>query len=126
MPRKKTTATRLNQPHSRVPRRPLEIDASVDQFLSIVCDTSRRHILELLAEPNEKDSSVPNEQRSGEIAKALGLSNAATSEHLHQLADFHLVITRKHGTAVYYRLSNHLLIQAFFDFLQALERHYQQ
>lgn len=126
MPRKKTTATRLNQPHSRVPRRPLEIDASVDQFLSIVCDTSRRHILELLAEPNEKDLSVPNEQRSGEIAKALGLSNATTSEHLHQLADFHLVITRKHGTAVYYRLSNHLLIQAFFDFLQALERHYQQ
>lgn len=126
MPRKKTAATRLNQPHSRVPRRPLEIDASVDQFLSIVCDTSRRHILELLAEPNEKDPSVPNEQRSGEIAKALGLSNAATSEHLHQLASFHLVITRKQGTAVYYRLSNHLLIQAFFDFLQALDRHYQQ
>ncbi len=126
MPRKKTTATRLNQPHFLVPRRPLEIDASVDQFLSIVCDTSRRHILELLAEPNTKDPSVLNEQRSGEIAKALGLSNAATSEHLHQLADFHLVITRKQGTAVYYRLSNHLLIQAFFDFLRALDRHYQQ
>ena len=126
MPRKKTATTRLNQPHFRVPRRPLEIDASVDQFLSIVCDTSRRHILELLAESNEKDPSVPNEQRSGEIAKALGLSNAATSEHLHHLADLHLVLTRKQGTAVYYRLSNHLLIQAFFDFLLVLDRHYQK
>lgn len=126
MPRKKTAAARLNLSHSSIPRRPPELDAFVDQFLSTVCDTSRRYILELLAEPNGKDPSVPYERRSGEIAEALGLSNATTSEHLHQLANLHLVTTRKEGTAVYYRLSNHMLVQAFQDLLRALDRHYQK
>ena len=126
MPRKKKTALRSNQPHSSIPRRPPELDAYVDQFLSTVCDTSRRYILELLAEPNRKDPSVPYERRSGEIAEELGLSSATTSEHLHQLADLHLVTMRKQGTAVYYRLSNHMLVQAFQDLLQALDRHYQE
>ena len=124
MPRKKTATNRLNQPRSRILRRPPELDAFVDQFLTTVCDTRRRYILELLAEPNEKDPSVPNERRSGEIAEALGLSSAPTSEHLRQLADLHLVMTRKQGTAVYYRLSNHMLVQAFLDLLRALDRQY--
>ena len=126
MPRKKKAALRLNQPRSRIPRRPPELDAFVDQFLSTVCDTSRRYILELLAEPNGKDPSVPYERRSGEIAEVLGLSSATTSEHLRLLADLHLVTTRKQGTAVYYRLSNHLLVQAFLDLLRVLDRQYQK
>lgn len=126
MPRKKTSATRLNHSHSGIPRRPPELDGFVDQFLSTVCDTSRRYILELLAEPNEKDPSLLYERRSGEIAEALGLSSATTSEHLHQLADLHLVSTRKQGTAVYYRLSNHILVQAFLDLLRVLDGQYQK
>jgi DNA-binding transcriptional ArsR family regulator len=98
----------------------------MDLFLSTVCDTSRRYILELLAQSNENDPSVPYERRSGEIAEELGLSSATISEHLHQLADLHLVTTRKQGTAVYYRLSNHILVRAFLDLLQTLERHYQE
>ena len=126
MPRKKTATARLNQPHSSIPRRPPELDAFVDLFLSTVCDTSRRYILELLAEPNGKDPSVPYERRSGEIAEELGLSSPTTSGHLRQLADLHLVTTRKQGTAVYYRLSNHLLVQAFLDLLRVLDRQYQK
>ena len=126
MPWKKTAATRLNHPHSSIPRRSPERDAFVDQFLSTVCNTSRRAILELLAEPNQKDPSVLHERRSGEIAEILGLSSATTSEHLHQLADLHLVTARKQGTAVYYRLSDHLLVQAFQDLLAALDRQYQK
>src|SRR5437870_1676838 len=78
MPQKKKATSRLNQPRSRIPRRPPGLDAFVDQFLSTVCDTSRRYILELLAEPNEKDPSAPYERRSGEIAEELGLSSATT------------------------------------------------
>lgn len=126
MPRKKTAAARLSQPHSSIPRRSPELDAFVDQFLSTVCDTSRRYILELLAEPNENDPSVPYERRSGEIAEELGLSSATTSEHLRQLADLHLVTNRKQGTAVYYQLSNHTPVQAFLDLLRALDDHYQK
>ena len=125
MSRKKKAAERLSQSHSRIPRRPPELDAFVDQFLFTVCDTSRRYILELLAEPNETDPSLPYERRSGEIAEELGLSSATASEHLRQLADLHLVSSRKEGTAVYYRLSNHTLVQAFQDLLRALDNHYQ-
>ena len=126
MPRKKSAAARLNQSQSRIPRRPPELDAFVDRFLFTACDTSRRYILELLAEPNEIDASVPYERRSGEIAEELGLSSATTSEHLRHLADLHLVSARKDGTAVYYRLSNHTLVQAFQDLLHALDHHYQE
>jgi DNA-binding transcriptional ArsR family regulator len=121
MPRKKTADERSKQPDSRVPRRPPEQDAFVDYFLFTVCDTSRRHILELLAEPNQQDPLKPNELRSGEIAEALGLSGATTSEHLRQLANLGLVSTRKQGTAVYYRLSDHRLVQAFLELLNALD-----
>ena len=125
MPRKKTATARSSQSHSRIPRRPPELDAFVDLFLSTACDTSRRYILELLAEPNEADPSLPYERRSGEIAGELGLSSATTSEHLRQLAALHLVSFRKEGTAVYYRLSNHMLVRAFQDLLRALDNHYQ-
>lgn len=126
MSRKKTAAARLNHPHASTPRRSPEQDAFVDYFLSTVCDTSRRSILELLAEPNDKDPSALYERRSGEIAQELGLSNATISEHLHQLADLNLVTTRKQGTAVYYRLSNYLLVQAFLDLLGILDRQYEK
>jgi DNA-binding transcriptional ArsR family regulator len=126
MPQKKMAATRLNQLHSSISHRPPELDAFVDRFLSTVCNTSRRYILELLAEPNEQNPSALNERRSGEIAEALGLSSATTSEHLRQLANLHLVTTRKQGTAVYYRLSNDQLVQAFLDLLRALDSHYQK
>jgi DNA-binding transcriptional ArsR family regulator len=126
MPRRKVAAERRIHSQSRIPRRSPELDEFVDQFLTTVCDTSRRYILELLAEPNEQDPSAPYERRSGEIAEELGLSNATTSEHLRLLAKLHLVATRKQGTAVYYRLANHILVQAFQDPLQALDRHFQQ
>jgi DNA-binding transcriptional ArsR family regulator len=102
------------------------VDAFMDQFLCTVCDPSRRYIVELLAEPNDEDPSVPTERRSGEIAEELGLSTATTSEHLRQLAELHLVTTRKQGTAVYYRLANHTLVHAFLDLLHALDRHYRE
>src|SRR3989442_5030638 len=66
-------------------RRPPEIDQFVDHFLALMCDRSRRQILELLAvPPNNEDSTLP-ERRSTDIAKELGLSPATTSGHLKQL-----------------------------------------
>lgn len=126
MPRKKTATTRRSQATSRFPRRPLEVDVFMDQFLTLVCNTSRRYILELLAQPDEEHSDDPYERRSGEIAEELGLSTATTSEHLHLLANANLIVARKQGTAVYYRLANHTLVQAFQTLLQALDDHYRQ
>lgn len=115
-------------PDSQMPRRPSEIDAFVDHFLSVVCDTSRRYILELLAIPDDTHPTDQNaplpERRSGDIAKAIGLSAATTSEHLRLLAHIGLVTSRREGNIVYYQLRNHSLMQAFQDLLMALDTDY--
>ncbi len=116
-----------NTPKS--PRRPPEIDKYVDDFLATVCDTSRRYILELLAVPNPDqhigngNSELP-EWRSGDIARAIGLSAATTSEHLRQLLESGVVTSRREGNVVYYSLRNHILVQAFQDLLLALDTDY--
>jgi DNA-binding transcriptional ArsR family regulator len=107
-----------------VPRRPQEIDQYVDKFLSIVCDTRRRYILELLSLPGKDGSTMLPEKRSGDIAKAIGLSPATTSEHLRQLASIGLVDSRRDGNIVYYRLCNQQLVKAFHDLLLALDEDY--
>ena len=114
-------------PRRETPRRPPEIDRYVDTFLSIVCDTKRRYILELLAMPGEKDThQLPEmpEVRSGDIAKAIGLSAATTSEHLRQLVQIGLITSRRAGNTVYYRLCNHELVEAFDKLLLALDKAY--
>ena len=108
----------------RAPQRPPEVDKYVDTFLSTTCDTSRRYILELLACPENEDESNMPEMRSGEIAKAIGLAAATTSEHLRQLVEVGLVTSRRDGNVVYYRLRNHKLVQAFHDLLEALDHDY--
>ena len=109
---------------NKIPRRPPEIDAFVDHFLSTVCDTSRRYILELLSIPEKGDDPALPEKRSGDIARAIGLSAATTSEHLRHLARTGLVTSRREGNTVYYSLRNHSLVKAFQDLLDALDKDY--
>jgi DNA-binding transcriptional ArsR family regulator len=110
------------------PRRAPEIDAYINEFLSAVCDDSRRYILELLAAPTEEDlRSLPDslpEMRSGDIARTIGLSPATTSEHLRHLTRCGLVTPRRVGNTVYYRLRNYHLVRAFHDLLDALNTDY--
>lgn len=102
-----------------------EIDQFVDHFLSLMCDRSRRQILELLAVPvDAQEGAKPSqmERRSTDIARELGLSPATTSEHLHQLCDAKLIAARRDRNAVYYRLSNEMLVRAFRDLVKALNK----
>jgi DNA-binding transcriptional ArsR family regulator len=115
--------TPSSRPHLH--RRPLQVDRFINQFLDAACDDSRRAILELLVPPMGQDSPDGYELRAGEIAQQLGLAQSTTSEHLHQLLNLHLVSARREGTVIYYRLSNHNLVQAFHELLRALETHYQ-
>ena len=103
------------------PRSP-EVDQFVDHFLSLMCDHSRRQILELLAVPSDDGKGAPLERRSTDIAKELGLSPATTSGHLKQLAKARLVESRREGNVIYYRLCNHMLVRAFQDLIMALDR----
>jgi DNA-binding transcriptional ArsR family regulator len=113
-------------PEKVVPRRPIEVDKYVDVFLSAVCDTSRRYILELLTIPDEDDEVEMPERRSGDIARAIGLSAATTSEHLRQLAKIGIVKSRKDRNVVYYRLRDRDVVKAFQDLLTALDSDYAQ
>jgi DNA-binding transcriptional ArsR family regulator len=101
-------------------RRSPDIDVFVDHFLSLMCDRSRRQILQLLAVPSDTPG-FPLERRSTDIAKELGLSPATTSGHLRQLADARLIASRREGNVVYYRLGNHMLVRAFQDLIAALD-----
>jgi DNA-binding transcriptional ArsR family regulator len=102
-----------------------EIDQFVDHFLSLMCDRSRRQILELLACPVDGQEGVkPSymERRSTDIARELGLSPATTSEHLRQLSEAKLIASRRAGNAIYYRLANEMLVRAFRDLVLALNK----
>ena len=122
--------TSQQEAQSQLPRRPPEVDQYIDRFLTVVCDTSRRYILEMLALPEtavpgtQAEPVAPIERSSGEIARTLGLSASTTSEHLRQLAAAGLVLSRREGHTIYYRLSNHLLIHAFRELLLALDQAY--
>src|SRR5947209_4554767 len=102
-----------------------EINQFVDHFLSLMCDRSRRQILELLACPVDGQEGVkPSlmERRSTDIARELGLSPATTSEHLRQLSEAKLIAFRRAGNTVYYRLANEMLVRAFRDLVLALNK----
>jgi len=115
------TSQEASNSNEKPPHRPPEVDKFVDNFLSLACDTSRRYILELLAVADENDNTVLPERRSGDIARAIGLSAATTSEHLRQLADAGLITSRREGNTVYYQLRNQHLVRAFQDLLFALD-----
>jgi len=119
-----TNGKNASSTRARFQTRHPRVNHFIDQFLDAACDTSRRSILELLIPPDGHDSPEAYELRAGEIAGLLGLAPSTTSEHLHHLLNLHLVSARREGTAIYYRLSNHHLVQAFHELLKALETHY--
>jgi len=89
-----------------------------------MCDHSRRQILELLALPHGAETTSIVELRSGDIAKKLGLSPATVSGHLRQLSNAGLLVSRREGNIIYYRVSNYLLVRAFQELLMALHKEY--
>lgn len=107
-------------PQDESQRRQPEFDRFVDDFLATMCETTRRLILELLAQPTQDEPGLAREQRSTEIARALGLAPSTTSEHLKRLSDAGLITARREGKAVYYRIRNAHLVQAFHELVTAL------
>ena len=122
MPTSDASHPPMSPDESKFSRRPAEIDQFVDHFLATMCDPSRRQILELLTIPDGNESASTIERRSGDIAKALGLTPATTSGHLRQLSDAGLISSRREGNVIYYRASNYMLVRAFRDLLVALDK----
>ena len=53
------------------------------------------------------------EMSAGELVKRLGLAPANLSQHLTMMRERHIVVSRKEGNMVYYRVANPRLLQAF-------------
>lgn len=108
-----------------IPARPQQVEQFIDRFLTAVCDSSRRHILECLS-PLDKEQADPYERAVGEIAQHLGLAYSTISEHLKELLAMQLLTSRREGKKIYYRLRNRELVQTFQDLIHSLEEHYQR
>ncbi len=63
--------------------------------------------LELINILRDREMSV------GELRERLGLSLANLSQHLTMMKERHILISRKEGNMVYYRIANHRLLEAF-------------
>ena len=53
------------------------------------------------------------EMSAGDLSRRLGLSKANLSQHLGMLRERHILVARKEGNVVYYRIANARLLQAF-------------
>ena len=53
------------------------------------------------------------EVSAGELGERLGLSPANLSQHLTMMRERHILVSRKEGNVVYYRIANPRLLEAF-------------
>ncbi len=53
------------------------------------------------------------EMSAGELGERLGLAPANLSQHLTMMRERHILVSRKEGNMVYYRIANPRLIEAF-------------
>ena len=68
---------------------------------------SRPKRLELINALRGKEMSV------GELSQVLGLTIGNLSQHLAMMRERHMLISRKEGNMVYYRIANPRLLEAF-------------
>lgn len=87
-----------------------------EQFARIAKALANSHRLELI------DLLAQGERSVDELAKETALSVANTSQHLQALRDAHLVISRKDGIRVYYRLSDSTVYQLVQNIREIAER----
>ncbi len=53
------------------------------------------------------------EMSAGELGERLGLTPANLSQHLTMMRERHILVSRKEGIMVYYRIANPRLLEAF-------------
>ena len=63
--------------------------------------------LELINTLRDEEMSV------GELGERLGMAKANLSQHLAMMRERHVLVSRKEGNVVYYRIANRRLLEAF-------------
>jgi ArsR family transcriptional regulator len=59
------------------------------------------------------DTLRDKEMGASELGDRLGLTPANLSQHLTMMRERHILVSRKEGNVVYYRIANHRLLEAF-------------
>ncbi len=80
------------------------VAAHVAELFRAFSDTSRVRILSVLLKAETNVSG---------LSQAVGLSESAVSHHLRSLRQMHLVVSRKNGKEVYYRVDDQHIVQLF-------------
>lgn len=66
------------------------------------------------------------EMSAGELGHRLGMSPANLSQHLSMMKERRILVSRKEGNAVYYRVSNPRLLEAFDILREVLLEQFRQ
>jgi ArsR family transcriptional regulator len=66
------------------------------------------------------------EMSAGELGERLGLAPANLSQHVAKMRERHILVYRKEGNMVYYRIANPKLLQAFDMLRDILFEHIRQ
>src|SRR3990170_5026435 len=66
------------------------------------------------------------EMSAGELGERLGLAPANLSQHLTMMRERHILVSRKEGNVVYYRIANSRLLEAFDLLREILFEHIRQ
>ena len=66
------------------------------------------------------------EMSAGELGERLGLTPANLSQHLTMMRERHILVSRKERNAVYYRIANPRLLEAFDLLREILFEHIRQ
>ncbi len=86
-----------------VPRAEEELYRLQAEFCKAMAHPTRIHLLRSLKE---------GEKSVNELAKVVGVTQANASQHLAILRQFGLLNTRRDGSTIYYRISDHRIIEA--------------
>lgn len=66
------------------------------------------------------------EMSAGELGEKLGLAKANLSQHLTMMKERHILISRRDGNIIFYRIANIKLLQAFDILREILFEHIRQ
>lgn len=80
------------------------VAAHVAELFRAFSDTSRVRIMSVL---------LSGEMNVSALSRAIGLSESAVSHHLRGLRQMHLVVSRKNGKEVHYRVEDEHIIHLF-------------
>lgn len=115
----------MSEPTGRTPIDPQAVETAEQSMLSKKAEESAKKVLESLCDPTRlrivralRDTTLA----ASDIARVIGRSRAATSQHLKVLRDAEAVVPTRQGNIVRYALSAHVHGEILEDIGRSFDR----